>query len=420
MQTERQDSIRLLASPKRRRSSLQQVAYKYYASFSERFVVDSLSLLSDRDSVVFDPWNGAGTSTAIAARMGFQSRGIDLNPAMVLVAAARLAQPSQRESALGLLGAVKDRTPDAADPLLDWFDEQSVTVIRRTERTARMRLNESELFGNSECPVRESDTEVAAAYCVMFVALRSLTDRFASSNPTWIKRPVSDERMRISAKQLRDAIGSASATVFADRGAVRQYPILLCHSWPSSSVPQQSVDFVVTSPPYLTRIDYVVASRIELALLRVSSLQAREMRDAMLGTPTVWWTDNNMAPPASWGRTAREVVERVAAHSSKSSKSYYLKTIMQYFYRLHQSIVGISDTLRVGGHGLIVVQASQYKDILLDLPAIVCEMLDGSQLGVMNSFDFPNSTSLRSINPRARSYGQTIVRSERVLAFERT
>lgn len=58
----------------------------------------------------------------------------------------------------------------------------------------------------------------------------------------------------------------------------------------SESLPlsSNSVDAIITSPPYCTRIDYAIATVLELAILGFSSENyLTELRNKMIGTPTI-------------------------------------------------------------------------------------------------------------------------------------
>ena len=63
--------------------------YRYYAGYSRPFVYDILSRWPSH-ALVLDPWNGSGTTTTVAAELGLECVGVDLNPAMVVVARAAL------------------------------------------------------------------------------------------------------------------------------------------------------------------------------------------------------------------------------------------------------------------------------------------------------------------------------------------
>jgi DNA methylase len=93
-----------LSSPKQTTAERHSSLFPYYAGFSEAFVGDVLDALQPTDGeVVLDPWNGSGTTTAVAGRAGLISIGVDINPAMAVVAKARLATRRNLSSARNLL-----------------------------------------------------------------------------------------------------------------------------------------------------------------------------------------------------------------------------------------------------------------------------------------------------------------------------
>jgi DNA modification methylase len=64
--------------------------YNYYAGYSHTFtkaIIETCEL--NKDSVILDPWNGAGTSTLVASMSGYHSIGVDLNPVMKVISTAK-------------------------------------------------------------------------------------------------------------------------------------------------------------------------------------------------------------------------------------------------------------------------------------------------------------------------------------------
>ena len=86
-----------------------------------------------------DPWNGSGTTTTAAARLGIRTYGFDLNPVMVIVAKARqlnsLSDRSLRDLAAKIVCRAKDLDVHYTtnDPLVTWFTPQSVLALRNFE-----------------------------------------------------------------------------------------------------------------------------------------------------------------------------------------------------------------------------------------------------------------------------------------------
>ena len=91
----------VIRSPKRSLQTQQSWDgfFPYYAGFPESFARSLLKSASlPKQAVVWDPWNGSGTTTFSAAQLGLASRGFDLNPVMIVIARARLLPPSEADS----------------------------------------------------------------------------------------------------------------------------------------------------------------------------------------------------------------------------------------------------------------------------------------------------------------------------------
>src|SRR5262249_3028838 len=118
-------------------------------------------------------------------------------------------------------------------------------------------------------------TVAAAHYVALFSVCRDLTKKYHSSNPTWLRQPRSDERKQFFpretiARRLISKLVKLSVALSAQQDFFCLEPrtpeILLADST-HKTLPDDSIDLVVTSPPYCTRIDYAAATRIELAVL---------------------------------------------------------------------------------------------------------------------------------------------------------
>jgi hypothetical protein len=181
---------------------------------------------------------------------------------------------------------------------------------------------------------------------------------------------------------------------------------------------ERSVDFVLSSPPYCTRIDYAVATLPELAVLgyRIDT-EFDELRRSLIGTSTV----PKEAPSikAGWGKTCRSFLEQLENHTSKASESYYLKNHLQYFNSLYISVSEISRTLRPKGACILVVQDSFYKDIHNDLPKIVSEMAVERALSLERQENFGHSRVMAGVNPKVKKYRAQVTATESVLCFSR-
>ena len=79
-----------MTSPKQPQPERQRDWYPYYAGFTEEFVSEILREYVAKDAAVLDPWNGSGTTTSACANRGLSSAGVDISPALTVIARARL------------------------------------------------------------------------------------------------------------------------------------------------------------------------------------------------------------------------------------------------------------------------------------------------------------------------------------------
>jgi hypothetical protein len=206
---------------------------------------------------------------------------------------------------------------------------------------------------------------------------------------------------------MRTQVAKMTADLAAEEPALQaeRIPSAILDVASSVSLPisDKSIDVVVTSPPYCTRIDYVIKTAPELALVGVGNSSAfRTLRERMIGTPTI--SKQYSTPTADWGQTCVNLLESVENHRSRASKSYYLKTQFQYFGGIHDSLVEINRTLNNSGQCFFVVQDSYYKEIRIDLARIVTEM--GTLIGwnFEHCCDFDSLKTMVNVNRKARAY----------------
>ncbi|HEX2765411.1 MAG TPA: hypothetical protein VHR55_02025 [Candidatus Limnocylindria bacterium] len=385
--------------------------YRYYAGYSAEFVQDAIADLGlGTDHLILDPWNGSGTTTAVSRALGVPAIGLDANPALVVIARARLLGADALES-LEPLGddiirhAAEFREVfDEPDPLFAWFDIHTARETRSIERAIRQVLVAHSL-ADPNAKVDGLSSIAAVYYVALFHAVREQIAPYIGTNPTWPKSAPQEARVRLPVGAMNAAFRRG---VLELRGKLQPTPVaatkVRVRRASSTEVPMSddTVDAVVTSPPYLTRIDYVISAKPELAVLGYSDADLRALRDLMLGTPTITGVDSGVR--AEWGETAASLLEAVEQHKSKASSGYYRKYFAQYLTGLWQSIAELRRVVRSGGRCLIVVQDSYYKEVHVDLAAIVSEMGAAAGFDNLAPLAFPVARTKASMNRGARSW----------------
>lgn len=425
----------LILNPKRRKQaqSAWDEFFPYYAGYPDIFARSILSSARlDSKAVILDPWNGSGTTTQAASRMGFSAIGLDLNPVMIIVARSRMLLGSEADSILPLTAKILKHAGDdatecgKADPLLWWFEKDTADCLRSIETSIRSTL----LGGLTLTPRGVNFDHVSSLAATFYVALfdlaKNLASVFQSSNPTWLRKPKEGEarssfsRGEISLR-FQKKVRSMFDAIVAKSDLLSLAPVPVRTRLFDSTAPfslDNSVDFVLTSPPYCTRIDYTAATRIQLAILQpLIDFSVDNLSRRMIGSIKVPKEEVHIRP--EWGSKCVEFLQKVSAHDSHASSSYYLKTHVDYFDKIDRSIANVSACLKDGGAAVLVVQDSHYKEIHNDVPSITTDIAKRHGLVMRRRDDFVVKTSMSGINPRARAYNKCSKIVESVLCFQK-
>lgn len=345
-------------SPKRSPGEMESLGdlFPYYAGYSYDWVVHQL-LDVPPNSVILDPWCGSGTTLVAAQRLGHASIGVDRHPVAAIVTRLRTTSYSKLPSIRP--PSVQDVWACAEDdPIAQWFEPDAATRVRRwTEKACR--------YGENQ--------RLALLVAIMRV-VRHLTPSSVGSNPTWVRKPQPDFRCAVATRDLDqlivDEYHDIRARLMSRAGDDGPEPMVLIGDAGRLPVRDGTIDYIATSPPYLTRIDYGVLYSRELAVLG-KALQ--DIRASLTGTTLIRGTGEARLPlpPA-----VLDILEQVRKHDSKESSGYYFKNLRQYFQDLASATQELSRVSASGARAALVVQESYYKEIRIPLPELVAHFLE--------------------------------------------
>jgi hypothetical protein len=356
--------------------------YRYYAGYPLEFAEWALGKLElPSGALVIDPWNGSGTTAAACARIGFSCQGYDINPVMVHLGRARVASKVDFEEALELIGSVNQIV-----------DNGEVTDLKTVGSAFK------------ELPVGNEYAH-SIAIAALFPYARALLNVSRTKNPSWFKKGATLDGILINRSEfftswlaLLEEISRWRSTqedphgvaISIERGDSRK-----------SLGRKDAFDGILTSPPYLTRLDYVQATLPEFLLLKELDVvpDMQRLRRSMLGSPLTSerpeWNVERLPQPI------RELLNRIESHSSKASASYYYRFFSTYFVDLQASMRNIAKVLKGGASGCIVVQSSNYKEIKIDLAAVIVALGEEFGLQHRDTVEFESRRSISLVNTRA-------------------
>jgi hypothetical protein len=302
------------------------------------------------------------------------------------------------------------------DPLASLLPLGAAIEIRAVEQRVRALCSDFDSF--PEIP-EEMRPDLALMYLALFRAARNLARGTRTKNPTWHKSAALDE-LQISVESARaEIISNWERLTHNVKHAAHDYSGGMLNVSMSQAIPLKDgvVDLIVTSPPYCTRIDYVVSTSPELAVLGLSEESFDALRRSLMGTTTVEKDAGQI--DSKWGASCCDFLESVRVHPSKASSTYYLKSHVQYFRELYASLKECGRVLQQGGALVLVVQDSEYKGIRNDLASTASEMLESFGLGCVGRSDFEKRISMRSLNVGSKMYSSGRPPVESVLTFKK-
>lgn len=420
-----------MVSPKQPSSRSRRDWYPYYAGFTEAFVEAVLADHLHGTSAVLDPWSGSGTTTAACAKRGVTSKGVDLNPALTVIARARLTPLSTRDSLLPLGTRILEAArglgsgPNTGDLLERWMRADAVGRVRAIQDAIHVVLTITDRRTGHGSISAEADSLPLLAsffYSALFATVRDLLRRFRTTNPMWLKSPNSCQHRIATAwgtlsevflervQHLRDRLSVDCE--LASNDALFQTASATCLPFATGLY-----SAVLTSPPYATRLDYVRGTLPELAVLGADDAFVSALRKVTTGSPVLTGGRVNETRPLA-SEYGLSILEQIEIHPSKGSREYYFPWMHGYLVSLQAGLSETSRTVDPAGTICIVVQDSYYKELRIDLQRIVTEILASLGRARTDRQDFPARNVRSRMNLKAQRQAIKRHYTESLLVFK--
>lgn len=247
-------------SKQRAASSLHEVSYR--ACFKPQLPAFFVNRLTLPDDVVYDPFMGRGTSVIEAALLGRSPRGCDVNPLSHVLALPRLRPPSVNEVAerLGRLD-LRWQGP-SPDDLLVFYHQDTLAEICALRSYLLNKINEG-TADSVDRWIQMVAVNRLTGHSPGFFSVYTLPPNQACSAES--QRKINEERQQVpprrdvrrlvvaKTKQLLRDVSSDTRRTLASVTQIERFHVGSCATefWEP-----ESVDLVVTSPPFLDVVNY--------------------------------------------------------------------------------------------------------------------------------------------------------------------
>ena len=390
---------RLPPNPKIRLANPMEPAFcpRFVANFSIPFANWGTESLGENERNILDPFSGSATSLLLASSKDFNSVGIEMNPAWVLYGRARLAVMdgtlekevnSLMSRCLSCDGFVRDEV--AAGLFTEILQSRHVGELSARDVLAASILASARARFRPEYGMNHSWPQ----YNVKRVKIPKSTVagmvKGALRHAKWVQqnfRPQSESQLILGDARRADVYG-------------------------------KGFSMVLTSPPYLSRLDYVMASKPELDYMRQIGMayDVDAVRREQIGTVVVSETGRNERPLPD---SSNKIVQTVASHTSKGSRSYYSKFFSGYLCSMNDAFSSITAACAPEARWIMVVQDSWYKDVHIPTNSLLADMLREHGWKLESEWRYRVKTLLSSLNPYSRAWKSNRVVNEYVQEFVR-
>lgn len=370
--------------------------------------------LASAEAIVLDPMAGSGMTLVGAKRLGRPSLGFDRDALASLI--ARAAVESFRR---GPLEAAGERILARAQTRVR--DRQFQLPRTRQELPAEDRdflkywfpsRAQKELFALAAA-IREEPTPAVRDFA--WVVFSSLI--IAKAAGASYARDISRSRPhRCDEKPVVLPLGAWQARF---RTAAARLPFLDSDT-PTPAVVRQgdarvlplksgSVDFVLTSPPYLNAIDYLRAHKFSLIWMGHDLASLRELRGSMIGSERGLWERDGIPDALEDHLESRLAVPRRRAQTRR------------YLSDLHHVLKELARVLRPGGLAVLVLGPTIVNRRRSDSAEVVRQLAESAGLAPVGSVLRQINRQSRSLPPPGRGGGDLDLRMRRevIAAFRK-
>ena len=243
--------------------------HPYPAKFIPQLPGTLIGLLSLRGEVVLDPFGGSGTTALEAIRLQRRAISVDANPIASLVARSktiRLTSTDQQDIrcvATALTSKLSSLPLDPADLLAEYaaFLPNIPNVEKWFPVTSRSEL------AMIRSLIEQVDTQPARDVCLVALSKIILQSSFQDSETRYASKPrdiPAGITLRKYLSSLRQVVNKVLASAAEVRYGQVEFYTRDARSLDHAALPDSSVEFIVTSPPYGNANDYHLYHRFRL------------------------------------------------------------------------------------------------------------------------------------------------------------
>ena len=330
---------------------------KFIPQLARRLILDH-SLPGDR---VLDPFCGCGTTLVEAMVSGRRSFGVDINPVAAQISRAKIQHVDHNELEQAQ-SEIESRVesicaePPDNERIRYWFkDEQMLDLAKLLAAIEELPQVELRLF----------------FLCAFSNILKNCSIWHQKSNkPTRDFKKQPADVMKAFARQAR--MMKRGNAVFGSHlhGRIPE-TIVYCGDSRVLPLGNESIDMMITSPPYVTSYEY--ADLHQLSVLWLQDRQdLRAFREEFIGSAHNRHSQDNGSQPYDVRHSIAGDIVKLLAHRHRKTAS----SVETYFKAMYQIWVELGRVLKPGKKACIVIGNTSLKGVKIRNAEVFAEQLE--------------------------------------------
>ncbi|MCG0276723.1 MAG: site-specific DNA-methyltransferase [Thermosediminibacteraceae bacterium] len=345
--------------------------HAFAAKFPPQLPRTFIEMLTNPGDVILDPMNGSGTTTLEAYLLNRFGIGCDIDPLAIKIAKAKVTRLNIDGSEIAEEVCEYAKNLLINEPFLlrealeQRFDEKTKEFINywflpETQMELMSLMLSIERF-ERDTPLREFLEVIFSSIIVTKSGGVTRARDLAHSRPHLDINKVPQNAIDMYQKRLLKF-----ATVVSELPDHEPRPIILSCDTKNLELPSDSVDLVVTSPPYANAIDYMRAHKFSLVWFGIPITQLSNLRKIYIGSESTSKSNLVILPPFT-----ESILEKLGNIDSRKEA-----ILRKYYSEMREAIAEMFRVLKPGHYAILVVGTSTMRGVDVKTPYCLADIAE--------------------------------------------
>ena len=355
--------------------------YDYLEDFPYTLLEESIKKYRlKKGDLVLDPFCGSGTTLVSSNLFQLNAIGIDTNPLICLVSEVKTSWDIDTEHLKDIYKRKTKKFIELAENLENYnFKNDFLKKMPKRELNQWMDLRMQKEVSLMKDLISEIEDEKIKKLFMVMLGKSAFDASYVALCPgtTFYPHRQKEPFFDVFCKKIIQAYNDLKLVQkFDSYGKAKVFNKSAIET--SSFIEVDSIDFIITSPPYPNDLEYTRQTRLELYLLDfVKNMDdVQKLKKTMIkGSTKLIYKEDNWSEYAKKFKTVQEVADQIEeALSDKNWGFDYPRMVREYFGGMYVCLKEFYKVMKKDSYNLQVVGDQTYKNIVIPVGKIFVEI----------------------------------------------